>query len=138
MCDRRNSYLEDQVSPLHTQIRGDVFVDGPRKLIVQFPGNSREQHEAKRDDAWNSDQVRVHVVPKVVANLLLASQNVDGIFDLVRLDGGIGQEGQVRYTYADDLNRVLQPQRVVCKTELVQESEDKEGEISGDRMGLCR
>ena len=63
-------------------------------------------------------------------------QEVDGVTDLVDLEGRVRQQGRVAYAQADDLDSVLAPQGVPNEHQLVDEGEDEEGEEGGDGFVL--
>ena len=61
---------------------------------------------------------------------------VDHSADLIQLDGSIHQHSYIVDAESDDLNGVLQPQRIPHQYDLIQESENEESEISGNRLGV--
>lgn len=63
-------------------------------------------------------------------------ENFQSIANLVDLNSSVYHEGQVCNANANDLNGVLHAQRIPHDDQLVQESEDEEGEESGNRLFL--
>jgi hypothetical protein len=55
--------------------------------------------------------------------------------DLVDLDARVDENAKVHDAYADDLDGILAPQRVVHQHNLVKESKDEQRQVG--RNGLC-
>ena len=59
--------LKRQISPLHSKVGRDVFVDGPRKFIVELPRCHREEDAAERQDARYGNEEWLCLAPDCVA-----------------------------------------------------------------------
>jgi len=131
------TYLESEESTFHAEIGTDVLVDGPGKLIIQLPGNESHGKSENPNDTGNHEQEGFDVLPEgcVRLDVSIRHQLCDGLVDLIILDRGINEHATVVDTQADDLNGILESQRVVNKDQLVEETEDKEGEVGRDRLG---
>lgn len=56
--------------------------------------------------------------------------------DLINLQDGVDEDGQVGHAEADDLNGVLEAERVPCQQQDVEKAEDEEGQECGYRAVL--
>lgn len=90
-----------------------MLVDRPREFIVQLPRNDKHQGRAHRHDDWNDDEKRLRLSPYIRADGVVDDQNRERVFDLLHLDGPVDQKPDIAQTYPDDLDGILQPQRVV-------------------------
>ncbi len=114
------SYLIGQISPLHPQIRADVLVYRPSKLIVELPSDEEHEQSAQSEHGRNRNQERSRITPEGsdwVAGIRVVPvpgrpQILHGLANLLHLHGGVDQEPDVVYAQSDHLNRVLEPQRV--------------------------
>jgi len=68
----------------------------------------------------------------VLTDVAQADKGGNSLFDLVQLDGSVHQDGNVVGADANHLNGVFLVQGVVNEYELVDEAEDKEGEVARD------
>jgi len=134
----QTTYLIDQIPPLQAQICRNMLVDGPGKLIIKLPGNDAHQYSAKGDDTGHGNQKRMHIAPEMTINLIVIVELADGIADLIVLDGGVDQHGNVERAQSDDLNGVLEAQGIPHQGELKDEAENEEGEIGGDGARFSR
>jgi len=140
------TYLVVQETLLHAVVSTNLLENVPGKLLVQLPRYEGHEHRGHGDDAGNGHEKGADGGPEIrpvvdtVDNGALTSQDVDGVADLIDLDGRVDEDGQVGEGEADDLNRVLHTQRVPDKYQLVQEGEDEErqegrdGPVLADRI----
>lgn len=63
-------------------------------------------------------------------------QEINGVSDLIDLQRSVGQQGRVAHAEADDLNSVLNAQRVPDQDHLVDKGKDEKGEEGRDRLVL--
>lgn len=61
---------------------------------------------------------------------------MDGLVNLIDLDGSVDHQGQVCDANADNLNGVLHAKGVPDEHQLVQKAEDEEGQEGRDRLVL--
>ena len=140
--ETNGAHLICEVSALHSQISADVFIDGPGKLIVEFPGHDHHQQGAHGDHDGNDDQEGLSFAPHVGVDGTVDGQVGDGIFDLLDLHGSIDQKTEIAHTDSDDLDGVFQSEGVVDEHQLVDETETVEGQEGrdgfrgGDGVGL--
>lgn len=134
------THLVVQEPLLHPVVGANVLQDVPRELLVQLPCDERHTAGRGADDAGNRDQEATNVAPQLVGRhrqrhgeLL---QDLDGLPDLVHLDGGVDEQGHVGDGHTDDLDGVLHAQGVPHDHDLVQEAEDEECEEGGDGLVL--
>lgn len=80
-------------------------------------------------------------------NIVLEHQLLDGVVDLVHLHRGIYEHAQIVEAYPNDLNCILQPQRIPDQSYLIEEAEDEDGQVCWNRqrrrrpavdVNLCR
>ena len=102
-----------------------MLVDRPGKLVVQLPGDEGHEHRSDCEHAGYGDQERIGLAEEVLSRGL---KRIESIAELVLLDRGVDQLGDVQQTYADDLDRVLETQGVDDQDELVDTAEDEQGE----------
>lgn len=129
--------LVDQISPLQAQVGRDVFVDCPRKLVVQLPCHERQRNCAQCYHTWRSQEERLEVHPCPWLDITIPKL-VNGLIDLVHLHSRVDEHSQVVQAYSNDLNRVLEPERIPCKDKLVDEPEDEESQVRGNRLRWSR
>jgi hypothetical protein len=125
-----------EIASLHAQIGGDILIDCPREFAVEFPSNETHQHGAERQDAWYGNEAWFEKVPGGGINLVAGIYELcHGLVDLIHLDSGVYHHAQIVDAQANDLNGVLQPERIPDEEELVDEAEDEDGEVGGDGKG---
>lgn len=135
------THLVVQEPLLHPVVGADVLQDIPRKLLVELPRDEAHAARDSSDNAGNRNQEPAYIVPHRLRRLRLLEpvvplQDVDGLPDLVDLDGCVDEHGDVGNRHADDLNRVLHAQGVPHHHHLVQEAEDEERQEGRDRLVL--
>ena len=136
------THLENQISLLHAQIRRNVFVYRPRKLVVEFPGDDAQKASTQRDDTRNGNEIRSEGGPDLRFDAGLRARGsgirkiCNRIFDLTSLNCRIHQKSQVVNAQSDDLDGVAQTQCIPGQNDLVEETEYKERKVGID--GLCR
>lgn len=113
-----------------------MLVDCPRKLIIQLPCNNRHNRCEEPNDARNCNQVWSNVRPDRNAwpDPSFEAQSFNCLVDLVVLDGCINQHTNIVDAEPNDLNGVLQSKGVVNQDKLIEETEDKEGEVGRNRF----
>lgn len=137
MADATDLVVKESL--LHPVVGTNVLEDIPGELLVELPGDEDHDDGAQADDARDDAEEGNDVFPEVVLSqgTLCDGQDVDGLLDLVNLDGREDKEGHVRDAHEDDLDRVLHPQRVPYQDQLVYEGEDEEREEGRDGLVLC-
>jgi hypothetical protein len=58
-------YLICQISSLQAQISTDVFVDGPRELVVEFPSKESKHNRHNSHDNGQSNQHGLDFLPEM-------------------------------------------------------------------------
>ena len=101
-----------QITPLQAQVSADVLVNGPRKLVVQLPCLECKEHGRKGHQTRQGDEHGLDVFPEFGINKVALVQLISGVSDLVELDRGINEDTGVVDDETDDLNGVLQAQRI--------------------------
>ena len=106
-------------SLLHPVIGSNLLQDIPGKLVVQLIGDIGHHNRDHPDDCRDSDEEWLACLPNILARrsgLQHASflQYINRRVDLVDLEERIHHEGEVGYAQPDDLNRVLQSERIPC------------------------
>ena len=72
-----------------------MLVNGPGKLIIELPSDGAHQHSTQGDDAGHGNEKRMHILPEMSVNLFIIVELLDGIADLIVLDRGVNQHGNV-------------------------------------------
>lgn len=107
-------------SLLHAIIGSDMLENVPGELLVQLPGDETVADGTDTDDARNSNQNALYIIPHgQVGYSILGDQDINGLADLIDLDGRINHQSKVCDTNTNDLNGVLDPKRIPHKDELV-------------------
>jgi hypothetical protein len=128
--------LECQISLLHPEVGTDVLVDTPSKLVVQLPANHSHQNRRQGDHAGYRNQKWSDLWPDIFFSERLLGyrgrirQSGIRILDLVHLNGGIYQHGQIEYADTNDLDGVLQPECVIAETDEENVREDEQRQIA--------
>lgn len=115
-----------------------MFIDRPSELGVKFPRDKGKQDCEERQNARRSDEVRLQFGPDNGINSPGIAQRLHRHAHLVDLDSGVDHHAQIINAQADDLDGVLQAQRIPDQNQLVEEAEDEDGEVSGDCEGAGR
>lgn len=106
-----------------------MLVNCPRKLIIQLPRNGRHDSGEESDDARDRNQIWFDIRPYLRGHgglqPAVRSQSFDRFVDLVVLNRSIDEHSNIIDAKSDDLNGILQSQRIVDKDQLVEESEDE-------------
>src|SRR5690242_4562444 len=131
------TYLVCQIAPLQSEISANVLVDGPGKLVVQLPSNEAKSESRKGHDDGHGDEQGLDIMPKVGGNEVLVVEDLGGVSDLVKLDGGVDHDTDVVHDEADDLNGVLEAQGVPDEEQLVEVAEHEDGKVGGDGAGIA-
>lgn len=123
-----------------------MFIDCPRKLIIQLPSDECHDYREEANDTRNSQDVGSNIMPNRVigfdiwyglAGILWIceiNESCDGLVDLIVLDRSVYQHSNIVEAKSDDLNGVLESQSIVVQHQLVQESEDEECEVCRNRF----
>jgi hypothetical protein len=133
---QRLTNLECKISLLHPEVGTDVLVDTPSKLVVQLPANHSHQNSRQGDHAGYRNQKWPDFWPDIFNSEGLVGdrgrirQSAVRILDLVHLDGGIHQHGQIEDADTDDLDGVLQPKCVIAETDEENVSENEQRQIA--------
>ena len=101
-------YLVNEVTSLQAQVGRDVFVDCPRKFVIQLPRHKTECYRTQCKNAGYCNQEWLDITSKAGFNLRSLVQDLNGAINLVVLDGSVYEKSQVVKTKSDDLNRVLE------------------------------
>lgn len=130
--------LKGEESSSHAEVCADVFVDRPGKFIIKLPRDKDQHHREEADDDWTCPQEWLDVFPNWIGrqDVVDAFQFVNCPSDLIHLDGRIDQHANVVDAQTKDLNRVFQSERIPDEDNLIQESEDEEGEVGWDGLGV--
>jgi len=120
-----------QEALLHAVVGADLLQNVPGKLPVQLVGKRAHDDGDDADDGRDGNEEGLAQRPHVPVLLVgldgsLFQQAGDRIVNLVDLENGVDENGQVGHAQADDLNRVLEPQSVPCQEQDVEEAEDKQ------------
>ena len=130
-------YLIVQISLLQPQVGGDVLVDRPGELVVQFPRDETQQHRPERYHTRRSDQTRIQVRPSARIDIRRPELG-DGLSDLIHLHRRVDHHAQVVQAYPNHLDGILQAQRIPHQHQLVYEPEDENGQIRRNRQRAHR
>jgi len=137
-------YLVGEVAAPDFEVDADVFEDGPLVLLVQLPGHVRHaqrahaEHDGHRQDAPPDGRQEPGTDERRAARIVGrgGEQEVVRVANLAVLQGGLDEQAGVVQADADDLDRVLEPQRVVGEQDLVGEAEDEERQVRRNRARL--
>ncbi len=127
------THLVVQEPLLHAVVGADLLQDVPGKLSVQLIRNGAHDNGDHADDGGHGNEEGFDQQPHVLV-LVVRLQSagvhelVDRAVNLINLEGGVDEDGQVGHAQADDLNRVLEAQGVPCQEQDVEEAEDEEGQ----------
>lgn len=115
--EKNAAHLIREKAPLQPQVGRDVLVDCPSELAVKPPGHEAHQNGAECKDARHSHQTRLQIYPCVRVDV--GTQRLDCLINLIHLNARVGHHAQVVEAQPDDLNRVLQSQRIPRQQQLV-------------------
>jgi hypothetical protein len=121
-----------------------MLINGPCKLIVELPGNKGHDQGSDTEETWHSNQKwsddwPYEVGPQNIGDTIAGRSVVqvdDSTTDLVNLDGGINEKGQVEDAKANDLNGILQSKRIIHENILIDKSKDEERQVGRNRFDL--
>ncbi len=116
-----------------------MLVNGPRKLIIEFPCNKCKAHCSNSNQDWDCNQVGLYLWPQQltfneVTWALLLVQIEHSLLNLLDLYRRVDQHAKVIKTQSNDLNRILETQGIINENELIYEAEDKECEVRRDDL----
>jgi len=122
-----------QEALLHAVVGADLLQNIPGELAIELVSNGAHGNGDNADDSGDGNEegpAQQPHVPILLVGLESApfQQPVDRLVDLVNLQDGVDEDGQVGDAEANDLNRVLEPQGVPCQQQDVEETEDEEGQ----------
>ena len=100
--------LKCKVSPLHSEVGRDMFVDRPGKFVIELPGHNRHQDGAQSENTGDCNEKRLDIPPYVLMSQARFPKILIGLPDLVHLNCRINQQGAIEDTKTDNLNRVSQ------------------------------
>jgi len=114
-----------------------MLVDGPRKLVVQLPGNEGEDEGCDGHENRVGNQLDANLLPDIVpGDEAVILEDCNSIVDLVELDAGIDENADIVKDKPDDLDGILLAQGIVYEDELVDEAEHEDGEVCGNGAGF--
>lgn len=113
-----------------------MLVNRPRKFVVQLPRNARHHYREEGNDTWHCKQVWSDIFPHLLpwVNVSQLRQTTNSVIDLIILDCSVDKHTQIVAAESDNLNCVLESQGIVHQYQLVQETEDEEGEVCWDGL----
>jgi hypothetical protein len=106
-----------QEALLHAVVGADLFQNIPGELAVELVGEGAHGNGDDAHDGGDGNEERLAQRPHIPVLLVwlqqaVAQQGSDGLVDLVNLEDGVDEDGQVGDAEADDLNGVLEAQGV--------------------------
>ena len=124
---------------LHAVVSADLLQNVPSKLLVQFPGHEPHRDGEHGNDDGNRHEERAARGPGTLAGRVDFERAVglnvrDGSSDLVDLQRGVDEQGQVRDADSNDLDGVLETQGIPGQDQLVQETKNEERQEGGYRL----
>lgn len=105
-----------------------MFVDRPREFVVQLPRHDDHEHGAHSNDAGDNNEERLRLIPYILVNVAVDRQDRNRILDLLHLDRPVYQKSNITKAYPDDLDRVLQTERIVHEDQLINETKAVQGQ----------
>ncbi len=122
---------------LHAVVCANVLEDIPGEFLIQLPGAKGHADGGESNNGRNGDEKGLDVAPEfmrgdVVAESIGAAKNGNSRLNLVDLDGGIDEHGQVGDADANDLNRVFHAEGIPDDDQLVEETKNEESEKGGN------
>ena len=108
--------------------------------MVKLPCHTAEEDGTESNDARTCQEEPVQFIPDVWFDLRysitfrIGNESVDGLFYLRNLYARVDDHADIVEAQADDLNGVFRAQRIVDQDQLVQETENEEGEVCGYRV----
>jgi hypothetical protein len=121
--------LIGKVSPLQAKVCTDMLVNGPCKLVIEFPCDKCKQNGTQTHDTGQCDKIGAYMFPKMWLNEIVDIQRRYGVADLVKLNSGVDEKSDVVEHETYDLNRVLEAECIPNKNQLVDEAEHENGKI---------
>lgn len=111
-----------------------MFVNSPRKLIVQLPGDETHDDREECNNNGNRHQKWSNILPDIIflQDIAPEFESFDSPVNLVELDCSIHQHTNIVDAESDDLNGVFESQRIPDEDQLIQETEDEECEVCWD------
>lgn len=128
----RDINLVLEISALHSQVGRDSLVDGPGKLIVQFPGAAGQENGADCQNDRYGDQERLGIGPDVLADEIIFGQLEDGVSDLIHLNGAVDEKTAVVHDQPNDLNGIFHAQGIPYEQQLIEKAKNVQGEEGRD------
>lgn len=120
----QGAYLVVKESLLHPVVSPYVLQNIPSELLIQLPGNETEADSTDGNNAGNSNQNALYILPNIeILNSILSFQDRDSFVHLVNLNRGINHQGEVCDTNSDDLNRILDAESVPNEDKFVKKAE---------------
>lgn len=103
-----------------------MLVDGPRKFIVQFPCDHRQEDGTQSNNAGYGDQIRSFITPYSRIDVVMSSaaEVADGLVDLIHLNRSVDQKPDIVEAKTDNLDSVFKAKSVVDQYQLIYESEN--------------
>lgn len=122
-----------EVSFSHSVICSYVLQDIPCKFLIKSPSNEDHSNGGKRDDDGNCNEVGLKIGPQSFRcetrlQRIVGAQNAERLLNLVILNRGVDEEGKIGDADADDLNSILHSQCIPYNDQIVQETENEEGQ----------
>ena len=108
--------------------------------MVKLPCHTTEEDGTESNDARTCQEEPVQFIPDVWFDLRFWTavrrfdQSIDGLFYLRNLYARVDDHADIVKAQADDLDGVFRAQRIVDQDQLVQETENEEGEVCGYRV----
>ncbi len=96
-----------------------MLVNRPGEFVVQFPRNDRHQHRDQSNDARNSNEKWLFLIPNGCIDEILGAKLFNGFIDLIHLHRGVDQKTNVVDAKPDDLDCILQTKSVIDQQQLV-------------------
>lgn len=126
---------------LHAIIGTNVLEDVPRKNLVQLPRHEAHTDATQPNNSRDGDEVGPDVLPHSICGLgdlerSVYAEDIQRDLNLLDLQRGVDHQSQVGNADTDGLNGVLHAQRIPDDDELVEETEDEEGEEGWDSFVL--
>jgi hypothetical protein len=125
----------------HPVIGTDGLEDIPGEFLVKLPADEAHADSGKSNDGRNSHEIRPDLIPNAGDGLTglkstVLLQNLQGLADLVDLDGRVDQHGQVGNANTNSLDSILHAQGIPDDDQLVKETKDEERQKCRNGLGL--
>jgi hypothetical protein len=138
---KNKTYLIVKETLLHAVIGTNVLENIPSILLVDLPRKKAHDKGSEGNNGGNGHEVRLHIMPEFSCRHagsegVLGTENIEGLLNLIDLDGGVNHEGEVREADTNDLNGVLLAESIPNDNECVKETENKERQESRDSLVL--